>query len=51
MEQKKWKILWIDDEMELLRPHIILLKQRDYDVLPQLMVKMLSNWLGISISI
>ncbi|MCX6155909.1 MAG: bifunctional response regulator/alkaline phosphatase family protein [Candidatus Kapabacteria bacterium] len=32
MDQKKWKILWIDDEIELLRPHIILLKQREYDV-------------------
>ncbi|NQW30041.1 MAG: response regulator [Ignavibacteria bacterium] len=26
------KILWVDDEIELLRPHIILLEQRGYDV-------------------
>ena len=26
------KILWIDDEIELLKPHIILLKQRGYEV-------------------
>jgi len=28
----KAKILWVDDEIELLRPHIILLEQRNYDV-------------------
>ncbi len=32
MEQKKGRILWIDDEIELLRPHIILLEQRGYFV-------------------
>ena len=32
MEQAKGKILWIDDEIELLRPHIILLEQRGYQV-------------------
>ena len=32
MEQNKGKILWIDDEIELLRPHIILLTQRGYSV-------------------
>ena len=26
------KILWVDDEIDLLRPHIILLQQRGYDV-------------------
>ena len=26
------RILWIDDEIELLKPHIILLNQRGYDV-------------------
>ncbi|MFC2130158.1 response regulator [Bacteroidota bacterium] len=31
MEQKN-RILWIDDEIELLRPHIILLEKRDYTV-------------------
>jgi CheY-like chemotaxis protein len=28
----KGKLLWIDDEIELLRPHIILLKEKGYDV-------------------
>ncbi|GAB1429412.1 response regulator [Ignavibacteria bacterium] len=32
MEQQKGNILWIDDEIELLKPHIILLKQRGYNV-------------------
>lgn len=32
MEPAKGKILWIDDEIEMLRPHIILLRQRGYDV-------------------
>ena len=32
MEQTKGRILWIDDEIELLRPHIILLQQRGYTV-------------------
>ncbi|MDX9791087.1 MAG: PglZ domain-containing protein [Candidatus Kapabacteria bacterium] len=32
MDAVKGKILWIDDEIEMLRPHIILLKQRGYDV-------------------
>ncbi len=32
MEQSKGRILWIDDEIELLRPHIILLEQRGYEV-------------------
>jgi DNA-binding response OmpR family regulator len=31
MESKK-RILWVDDEIDLLRPHIILLEQRGYDV-------------------
>jgi DNA-binding response OmpR family regulator len=26
------RILWVDDEIELLRPHLILLQQRGYDV-------------------
>lgn len=26
------KILWVDDEIEMLRPHIMLLQQRGYDV-------------------
>lgn len=32
MADKKGKILWIDDEIELLKPHIILLEQRGYSV-------------------
>lgn len=34
MSQNKGKILWVDDEIELLRPHIIFLKDRDYHVTP-----------------
>ena len=30
--QIRGKILWIDDEIELLKPHIILLTQRGYNV-------------------
>ncbi len=33
MEQNKGRILWIDDEIELLRPHLILLGQRGYETL------------------
>lgn len=32
MEKTKGSILWVDDEIELLRPHIILLEQRGYKV-------------------
>jgi CheY-like chemotaxis protein len=32
MNQNKGRILWIDDEIELLKPHIILLEQRGYNV-------------------
>ena len=32
MAEEKAKILWIDDEIELLKPHIILLEQRGYHV-------------------
>ena len=28
----KGKILWVDDEIDLLRPHIMLLEQRGYSV-------------------
>ncbi len=28
----KGKILWVDDEIELLRPHILFLKEKGYDV-------------------
>ena len=29
----KIKILWVDDEIDLLRPHIIFLEQKGYEVL------------------
>ena len=28
----KGKILWIDDEIELLKPHILYLEKKDYSV-------------------
>ncbi len=31
-EQKKFRILWTDDEIDLLRPHIIFLKEKGYEV-------------------
>jgi DNA-binding response OmpR family regulator len=34
LSDKKGKILWVDDEIELLRPHIIFLRNRNYDVTP-----------------
>ena len=30
--KKKVKILWTDDEIDLLQPHILFLERRDYDV-------------------
>lgn len=32
MDNSKSKILWVDDEIALLKPHIILLNQRGYEV-------------------
>ncbi len=32
MQEEKKKILWVDDEIDLLRPHILFLKQRGYHV-------------------
>jgi CheY-like chemotaxis protein len=32
MSSTKGKILWVDDEIELLRPHILFLKEKGYDV-------------------
>ncbi len=32
MEENKGKILWVDDEIEMLRPHIRLLAERGYSV-------------------
>jgi DNA-binding response OmpR family regulator len=34
MAISKGKIIWVDDEIELLRSHIIFLQQRGYDVVP-----------------
>ncbi|PID59521.1 MAG: response regulator [Ignavibacteriae bacterium] len=30
--RKKYKILWVDDEIEMLRAHILFLKEKGYDV-------------------
>jgi CheY-like chemotaxis protein len=32
MEQSKGNILWVDDEIELLRAHVMLLKEKGYSV-------------------
>ncbi len=32
MQMKKGKILWADDEIELLRPHILFLEEKGYEV-------------------
>jgi CheY-like chemotaxis protein len=32
MQYSKGKILWVDDEIELLRPHVLFLKEKGYDV-------------------
>jgi len=32
MQNKKSKILWVDDEIDLLKPHIIFLENKDYEV-------------------
>lgn len=34
MPETKKQILWIDDEIELLRPHIMFLQERGYDITP-----------------
>ncbi len=34
MDSSKKKILWADDEIELLRPHILFLEERGYSVTP-----------------
>ena len=34
MPEPKKKILWIDDEIELLKPHILFLEQRGYEITP-----------------
>ncbi len=32
MSEEKKKILWVDDEIELLRPHVLFLESKGYDV-------------------
>ena len=32
MQTKKTKILWVDDEIDLLKPHIIFLENKGYEV-------------------
>ncbi|MCB0535529.1 MAG: response regulator, partial [Saprospiraceae bacterium] len=34
MDQKRHKILWVDDEIELLRPHILFLEEKGYAMTP-----------------
>ncbi len=34
MAETRKKILWIDDEIELLKPHILFLEERGYDITP-----------------
>ena len=31
---QRYSILWADDEIDLLKPHIIFLKSKGYDVTP-----------------
>ena len=31
---QRYSILWADDEIDLLKPHIIFLEQRGYDITP-----------------
>ena len=32
MQNRKTKILWVDDEIELLKPHVLFLEAKDYEV-------------------
>lgn len=34
MTNKAYKILWVDDEIDLLKPHILFLEQKGYEVTP-----------------
>ncbi|MDQ7053692.1 MAG: response regulator [candidate division KSB1 bacterium] len=34
MRAQRHKILWVDDEIDLLRPHILFLEEKGYDVTP-----------------
>jgi len=31
---QRYTILWADDEIDLLKPHILFLQQRGYDIVP-----------------
>ncbi|MCA6409708.1 MAG: response regulator, partial [Cytophagales bacterium] len=31
---QRYNILWADDEIDMLRPHILFLQQRGYDITP-----------------
>ena len=35
-------ILWVDDEIELLKPHIIYLEEKGYSITPELEVSIFS---------
>ena len=30
----KYKILWVDDEVDLLKPHILFLENKGYEIVP-----------------
>ena len=32
--QRRYRVLWVDDEIDLLRSHIIFLSERGYEVTP-----------------
>ena len=34
MESNRWKVLWADDEIDMLRSHCLFLKERGYEVTP-----------------
>jgi CheY-like chemotaxis protein len=36
---QRYSILWADDEIDLLKPHILFLEQRGYDITPSIMVE------------
>ena len=39
------KILWVDDEVELLKPHVLFLKQKGYEVDTSTTATTRSTWL------
>ena len=44
---QRYKILWVDDEIDLLKPYIIFLEEKNYDVIsfsnPFLIIEYLEN--------